>query len=61
MTMGNKILVLHPVYAGSHIYAIRTLLDELVQRGHQVLYRVFIKSGTLLLKTVFFLINAILI
>ena len=31
-----KILVLHPIYCGSHEFVLRSLGDHLVSRGHQV-------------------------
>ncbi|KAB7502228.1 putative UDP-glucuronosyltransferase ugt-48 [Armadillidium nasatum] len=34
--LSHSILVLHPVYAGSHIIAIRTILEELVRKGHKI-------------------------
>ena len=36
MISGENILILHPIYCGSHEFVLRTLGDHLVQRGHQV-------------------------
>ena len=33
---GENILILHPIYCGSHEFVLRSLGDHLVQRGHQV-------------------------
>ena len=32
----KKILAMHQVYAGSHIFPVRKILQELVNRGNQV-------------------------
>ena len=36
MSSGENILILHPIYCGSHEFVLRSLGDHLVQRGHQV-------------------------
>ena len=33
---GKRILVLHPMYAASHVLTLRSLARSLVARGHQV-------------------------
>ena len=35
-SLAEKILVLHPVYAGSHIRAVRSILEQMTQRGYEV-------------------------
>ena len=36
VSSGENILILHPIYCGSHEFVLRSLGDHLVQRGHQV-------------------------
>ena len=32
----SKILILHPLYSGSHVLTLRSLAESLAQRGHQI-------------------------
>ena len=37
LSMGYKILVLHPIYSGSHVLTVHKISRELVKRGNDVL------------------------
>lgn len=36
VTFGAKILILHPIYSGSHVLTLRSVAESLSQRGHQI-------------------------
>ena len=47
VTMTANILVLHPLYAGSHEFTLRTVGERLVERGHTVTQVLAGKEGVL--------------
>jgi hypothetical protein len=37
VTLGDKFLIIHPFYSGSHVLTLHHVASALVDRGHQVL------------------------
>lgn len=36
MSFGANILILHPIYSGSHVLTLSSVAESLSQRGHQI-------------------------
>lgn len=42
---GGNILILHPIFAGSHVEVLRQFGEHLVQRGHEVTQVMYKEKG----------------
>jgi hypothetical protein len=54
----SSVLILHPIYAGSHVLTLQSIATRLLATGHQVSFTVFLRSRSRIALSVALVLNA---